>query len=85
MTITRNLLEMMGSELKVESEYGKGSTFYFLLEQEVISWDDIGDYNRLYSEHQRKHSKYKEILKAPDARILVVDDYPMNLEVFRGW
>lgn len=84
MTITKNLLEMMGSELKVESEYGKGSTFYFLLEQEVISWDDIGDYNRLYSEHQRKHSKYKEILKAPDARILVVDDYPMNLEVFRG-
>ncbi len=84
LSITKNLLEMMGSELKVESIYGKGSTFYFLLEQPVISWEELGDYQKIFDEHQKNRSKHTGRLKAPSANILVVDDYSMNLEVFRG-
>ena len=84
LSITKNLLDMMGSELTVESTYGKGSTFGFLLEQSVASWDMLGDYHLFFEEQQEEQGRYKEKLIAPDARILVVDDYIMNLEVFSG-
>ncbi len=82
--ITKKLLNMMGSDLMVESEYGKGSTFCFLLEQSVISWDELGDYQKLSSEQQKDQSRHQGKLVSPDARILVVDDYAMNLEVVSG-
>ena len=84
MSITKSLLEMMGSTLDVESVYGQGSTFHFLLEQKVVGWDELGDYERLHREELKQRKKYKEKLKAPNARILVVDDYTMNLAVFQS-
>lgn len=84
MSITKSLLEMMGSTLDVESVYGQGSTFHFLLEQKVVAWDELGDYERLHREELKQRKKYKEKLKAPEARILVVDDYTMNLAVFQS-
>lgn len=36
LTICRNLLGLMGSELEVESEYGKGSIFRFGIKQKVV-------------------------------------------------
>ncbi len=82
MSITKNLLEMMGSRLEVESVHGRGSTFSFDLEQEVISWDQLGNHEQSYKE-QLKKDKYKEKLHAPDARVLVVDDNSVNLKVFK--
>ena len=84
MSITRSLLEMMGSTLKVDSVYGEGSDFHFDIKQKVVRWDVIGDYEASYKEHISKHEKYKESFIAPDARILVVDDNPMNLVVFKS-
>jgi signal transduction histidine kinase len=40
MSITRSLLDMMGSSLKVESAYGLGSRFYFSLEQKITSKEE---------------------------------------------
>ena len=42
-TITQRLLELMGSNLEVESVYKLGSNFYFVLEQTVVHWEPIGD------------------------------------------
>ena len=36
LTICRNLLKLMGSDLELESEYGKGSTFSFRIKQRVV-------------------------------------------------
>lgn len=83
MSITKSLLEMMGSKLEVESIYGRGSTFSFDIEQKVVAWEQIGDYEQSYKDRQRKNEKYKEKLHAPDARVLVVDDNKVNLTVFR--
>lgn len=84
MSITRRLLEMMGSSLQVDSVYGEGSNCHFDIKQKVIGWDAVGDYEASYREHISKHKKYKESFTAPDAHILVVDDNPMNLVVFQS-
>ncbi|MBR5117007.1 MAG: response regulator [Lachnospiraceae bacterium] len=84
MSITQSLLAMMGSELQVESVYGQGSTFSFVLEQRVVNWDELGDYEQSFREQLRNRGTYHEKLHAPDARILVVDDNRMNLAVFQS-
>ena len=84
MSITKSLLDMMGSSLEVKSRYGEGSSFSFILKQKVVSPSPLGDYAASYREHLMKHQKYKEAFTAPDAQILVVDDNLMNLTVFKG-
>lgn len=84
MTITRSLLEMMGSSLCVKSEYGKGSTFSFMLKQKVMNWDPLGDYEERFRNLQECHSRYKERLVAKDAYILAVDDNPLNIMVIKS-
>ena len=84
MNITKRLLEMMGTSLKVESVYGEGSTFSFRLQQKVIQWEPIGDYEAAHRSSLLSVKKYKEKFTAPDAHVLVVDDTPMNLTVFKG-
>ncbi len=80
MSITKNLLDKMGSSLEVDSTYGVGSTFSFVLSQQVRSREKIGDYKEraerrdvVLSDTERYH--------APDAKVLVVDDVEMNLIV----
>lgn len=84
MTITQSLLGMMGSTLHVDSGYGLGSKFYFHLKQKVIKWEPLGDYEASYNTGQRIRHSYHEKFTAPNAQILVVDDNPMNLMVFRS-
>ncbi|MBR5407530.1 MAG: response regulator [Lachnospiraceae bacterium] len=84
MSITRSLLELMGSTLKVNSTYGKGSTFSFSLKQRVVGRELLGDYEGAYREHIDGRNRYHEKFTAPDARILMVDDNPMNLMVFKS-
>ncbi len=84
MSITRQLLDLMGSSLKVKSEYGKGSVFSFEIEQEVVRWDEIGDYAVKFNDLAGQRHEYHELFHAPDARILVVDDTEMNLTVIQS-
>ena len=84
MSITKRLLEMMDSSLKVESVYGQGSTFSFSVRQKVVSGEPLGNYGDTYREHMKRRDKYREKFTAPDANILIVDDNPMNLMVFQS-
>ena len=84
MSITRSLLELMGSTLQVESIYGVGSTFSFALKQKVVNWDPMGDYKVAYNDHISHRKEEHERFTAPEARVLVVDDNTMNLKVFRS-
>lgn len=76
-------LELMNSKLIVESEYGKGSDFYFVLEQEVVDASPVGKFNTDDGSDTRKVEITREDFTAPFARILVVDDVAMNLTVFK--
>ncbi|WP_049945133.1 ATP-binding protein [Butyrivibrio sp. AC2005] len=82
MTIVQRFLDMMGSHLEVESEYGKGSVFSFELEQKVVKWDPLGDFEEAFRRASSERTNYHEKFTAPDARVLVVDDTPVNLTVF---
>ena len=84
MNIVQQLLAMMGSRLTVKSEYGKGSTFAFALQQKVLNWEPIGDFTVMYRKTLAANSTYKESFHAPTAKILVVDDTKLNLTVIRG-
>ena len=84
MTITRQLLELMGSELSVKSEYGKGTEVSFSIKQQVVSWEGIGDFSSRYNGKNNDLSDYHELFHAPQARILVVDDTEMNLTVIQS-
>ena len=83
MSITQNLLKLMGSELKVQSHYGTGSIFSFELVQKVVDPAPIGNLERaLKRSMEQSKMEYKESFVAPSARLLVVDDTEINLTVF---
>lgn len=80
-SIVQGLLTRMGSKLQVDSTYGKGSTFFFTVQQKIIDKEPIGAYN------QEKHIEAgvrKEAFRVTNAEILVVDDNEMNLKVAKG-
>ncbi len=80
MSIVTRLLGMMGSELKVESVYGVGSCFSFVIRQGIADSAPIGNYTEKLME-SRRHSEEKKQLKLPGAKVLVVDDNDMNIKV----
>lgn len=86
MNITQQLLNLMGTSLQVESEYGKGSDFYFTVKQQVVNWESIGNFADSYKKYQENTLKKKSdgLFTAPNANVLVVDDTPLNLTVIRG-
>ncbi len=82
LSITKSLLGLMGSDLSVESSYGKGSVFSFILNQRVVSWDPIGNYEDFSKEIVTDPENTRTAFIAPTANVLAVDDNPMNLVVF---
>jgi signal transduction histidine kinase/CheY-like chemotaxis protein/HPt (histidine-containing phosphotransfer) domain-containing protein len=83
MSIVMRLLEMMGSKLEVESEYGKGSEFSFTIDQMITDITPLGNFKQKSKESVENIQKTK-YLYAPDAKILVVDDNEMNLKVMKN-
>ena len=80
MAIVNRLLDMMGSKLVVESEYGKGSEFSFSVNQSIADDTPIGDFEKRAKESAGKVGEDTYVY-APDAKLLVVDDNNMNLLV----
>ena len=80
LNIAMSLLGMMGSKLQVESIYGKGSEFYFDLQQQIVEHCSV---EAIEQENDRNAKRQeKNALTAPNARLLVVDDNRMNRKVF---
>ncbi len=84
MSIVKQLLSLMGSELQVESVYGEGSVFSFGIRQPVIRWEGIGNLAEHVQQESAEQAAYQELFHAPDARILVVDDTEVNLTVIQN-
>ena len=81
LSITKKLIEIMDGSISVESTYGKGSSFYVEIAQKVVDETPIGDYTKRLEQAREDDSDYQTTLYAPDAKLLIVDDNDMNLEV----
>lgn len=85
MCITQKYLELMKSGIEINSTYGKGSKFSFLLKQSIASKETLGDFDRRYkSLIESKRSSHGEKFSAPDASIMMIDDNSTNRVVFES-
>lgn len=82
MNITMSLLKLMDGEMKVESEYGKGSNFTVTIPQRIVCDEPAGDFESMKTRQEQSKKARGQIFEAPEARVLVVDDNAMNLTVF---
>ncbi len=73
LTITKAIVEMMDGRISVESVYGAGSSFHVEIPK------ILGDVTLI-----RQTEKDEAALYAPDAKVLVVDDNLINLNVAEG-
>lgn len=83
LAITSQLLKHMNGTVRVESTYGKGSVFSVSLPQKILEDVGIGDFGNRLDSIKNDSKRDQGAFRAPDAKILVVDDTPMNLVVVR--
>ena len=88
MSITKNLVEMMNGELRIESEPGVGSVFTIRLPQKRIDMTLCGEEvaDRMRNFRYQRSAKKSQIKREymPYGRVLVVDDVESNLYVAKG-
>jgi CheY-like chemotaxis protein/HPt (histidine-containing phosphotransfer) domain-containing protein/anti-sigma regulatory factor (Ser/Thr protein kinase) len=84
LNLTKKLTDLMHGEIAVSSVYNQGSVFTAKLPQIIKSWEPVGDFTQRYQELMNQKNTLSEAVYAPDARVLVVDDVPMNLLVTKG-
>ena len=73
LAITQSLADLMGGKIKVTSRYGYGSTFTFVFEQDVVSFNEV--------EEKKEEKIIDEKVDFSNKSILVVDDSKLNLKV----
>ncbi len=89
LAISKNLAEMMGGYISVESVYGKGSVFTIGIKQKVVNFEHINkdlvfkDNDGEFNEENNSFLNEK-IVPIAQARVLIVDDVSVNLQVSKG-
>jgi len=78
LAIAKKVIDAMGGDIGVKSEYGKGSVFTITLPQKILSHEP------LKIEHLEEVDEFVVKFNAPKARVLIVDDINTNLKVAEG-
>ncbi len=81
LAIVKQLVDLMGGTITVDSVYTIGSSFVVTLPQKLTGANErVGNIN-IKNVGYKSEKKYEAGFMAPNARILIVDDNEMNLEV----
>ncbi|WP_397446148.1 ATP-binding protein [Polaribacter sp. R77954] len=67
--IVKSIVEAMGASIKIDSEFEKGSRFYFKLDLKIASEKDI------------KENNFKQTYNFKDKKVLLVEDNQINVMV----
>jgi signal transduction histidine kinase/CheY-like chemotaxis protein/HPt (histidine-containing phosphotransfer) domain-containing protein len=73
LTISRELVEIMGGEIGFDSQLGKGSTFWFAVVLKKVLEEEAGPLHII--------TETAAVKQQEDVRVLFVEDYPTNQEV----
>lgn len=84
LSISKQLCDLMDGTIKVESEVGKGSVFTVTIPQGCTSEAPLGDFYARIQALNTKDKAVPEKFTASFAKVLVVDDVQLNIDVFRG-
>ncbi|MCL2244066.1 MAG: response regulator [Treponema sp.] len=90
LSITKMMTDLMGGCISVESRYGEGSVFTVIIPQKAVSnkilGTDIVNNLKKYHYHSGKRDSKSRLsrISLPYARILLVDDVILNLDVTLG-
>ena len=76
LTITRQFIQLLGGDTKVESRIGSGTTFRFSIQFETVDPDNV-------LPAPVRPNRIRSIANAADFRILVVEDHPDNRRLVR--
>ncbi len=76
--IARSFIQLMGGDIDVQSEYGKGTTFYFYIECDEVAPDTVDD-NGSSSLSEDQAQKVNGLAAHHDpVKILIAEDMPNN-------
>ena len=76
LAITKNLIEMMGGTINVQSQFGEGSLFVVFLPQKISKMEKP-------NVEELKQEVTKEVKDYGHKKILIVDDNMLNIKVAR--
>ncbi|MCR5590667.1 MAG: DegV family EDD domain-containing protein [Lachnospiraceae bacterium] len=83
LSIVKELTDLMGGKVSVNSVYTQGSTFVVEIPQTVTDYSTIGNINFEEKHKANTSGSYRSSFEAPEANILAVDDNVSNLMVVK--
>jgi len=83
LSVAKQLLDLMGGEITVDSIYTKGTVFTIELKQEIADPTPIGNTQLAVGVKAEEEEQYQRLFEAPAARVLLVDDNDMNVMVVK--
>ena len=89
LSLVKNIIDIMSGRIELESEYGKGTKITFVIPQRIargenITLQEYEEFMKNAAPAEAAVDEANEPTTWPDAKILVVDDTPVNLVVAKG-
>ena len=82
--ITEYLVRIMHGHIELKSALGEGSCFTAFIPQYRLNEEAVGNFEERYKKQKGKKQEYNKGFIAKDAKILLVDDNELNLQLVKN-